>query len=103
MEGHPLVITKLRRDHVGIWHAHVSCNGTTVQVDRRYGSWRATAQLRPRVERWPCPRDVPTKVAAALQAKVRPTEVAERRHREAVAKAQSQGKPAPLMQEGLGI
>lgn len=72
MDG--LKVTKLERDGDGVLRAHVSLNGTTVEVDRRYGSWRATAQLRPRVERWQFPRDVPTAVAAALQAHLPATE-----------------------------
>lgn len=68
----PFTITCVRRDPChGHWTAHVTINGHVSHVDRRYGSWHLTrgttrADLRP-------------EIAAALQARVRPLEKAERR------------------------
>ncbi len=74
-----VIITKLHRDEEGDWCARVSDgNGTTLDVDRKYGSWHALvprvkgSTLRVRVEVMP-------HVAAALQDKVRPLEKAERK------------------------
>jgi hypothetical protein len=67
-----LRITKLARDHTeGFWRARVSANGTTINVDRRYGSWQAQIGERR--------REVLPRVAAALQKQVRRREYRERR------------------------
>lgn len=73
-----LRITCLRRDEAeGFWRARVTANGgPTVAVDRRFGSWRTSAEPH---------RFVLPAVATALQARVRPIEKAERRGAEEVA------------------
>lgn len=69
-----LRITKLARDPDGHWCAHVSTGGVTLEVDRRFGSWLATAQLAPNVSRWPLMREVLPWVATELQKRVRKLE-----------------------------
>jgi hypothetical protein len=39
-------ITKLRLDDDGVWRARVTVDGTGVDVDRLYGSWRAIENAR---------------------------------------------------------
>jgi hypothetical protein len=78
MTAQNLTITKLARSPEGFWRARVSSNGTTIDVDMRYGSWQATVRPFPR-SRSLVRRDVLPFVAAALQAKVRPVEKREAR------------------------
>lgn len=42
MTRRPFTITKLERCAAGYWTARVTCDGQTIEVDRRYGSWQAT-------------------------------------------------------------
>ena len=65
----PFTITKLQRGSTG-WEARVSCDGTTVEVDRRDGSWLATVRTRPKARTFDR-REVLPHVAAELQRKVR--------------------------------
>ncbi len=79
-ERRPFTITCLSRDpERGFWMAHVTSDGVTINVDRRYGSWHAVIGN----ER----RELLPHIAAALQEKVRPTDNAERRERERAAEA----------------
>ena len=80
----PFTIICLRRDaEHGFWRARVT-NGVTIEVDRRYGSWQADVRSAPGARSF-TRRDVLPDVAAALQARVRPTDDAERRARERAA------------------
>ena len=63
-------ITKLTRER-GYWQARVSVNGDGVDVDRRYGSWRAIVRDGPRRRTFHV-EEVHPDLAASLQAKVRP-------------------------------
>jgi hypothetical protein len=73
------IITKLGRDpEEGFWTARVTpAGGTTLEVDRRYGSWQANVRDAPGVQSFHR-EDVLPHVAAALQERVRPVERAER-------------------------
>lgn len=73
-----LTITSVRRDpDGGFWRARVTIDGHTLDVDRRYGSWQGLRRRAPRSREWVrC--EVLADVAAALQARVRPLERAER-------------------------
>jgi hypothetical protein len=72
-------ITKLARDpDHGYWTARVTpCGGTTVCVDRQFGSWQATVRDAPGLQSFHREFVLPP-VAAALQERVRPIERAER-------------------------
>lgn len=61
-------ITKLERAPEGFWRAHVSNNGTTIDVDNRHGSWRALIRV-PHTQRFTV-ENVNPAVAAALQRKL---------------------------------
>ncbi len=85
-ERRPFTITCVRRDpDEGFWRARVT-NGVTIDVDRRYGSWQADVRDAPGARSF-TRRDVLPDVARALQARVRPTDDAERRERERAAEA----------------
>lgn len=64
------IVTKLERDAEGHWAARVTpSGGRTMPVTRRYGSWMVDSKPL---------REVPSKVAAALQQRVRRLESRER-------------------------
>lgn len=74
----PFTITKLRRDPDGVWRARVSCDGCTVDVDRRYGSWQAEVRAAKHARTF-TRHDIPRPVAAELQRRVKRLEGRERR------------------------
>lgn len=41
MTRRPFTITLVRRAEDGAWEAHLTVEGRTFHVDRRYGSWQA--------------------------------------------------------------
>lgn len=88
-------ITCVRRDpDHGFWRARVT-NGVTLDVDRRHGSWQSDVRDAPGSRSFHR-RDVLPEVAAALQARVRPLEHAERAAAKAVkAAAEQAGAVAP--------
>jgi hypothetical protein len=63
-------ITKLRLDDDGVWRARVTVDGTGVDVDRLYGSWRVPADPKHGLPE----RQVHTYIAIELAAKVRAIE-----------------------------
>lgn len=65
------VITKLERhpEH-GYWRARVTCEGVTLEVHRRFGSWLAEVRTAPRARTFN-QREVLPHVAAELQRKVK--------------------------------
>jgi hypothetical protein len=87
----PFTITMVRRDpEHGFWRARVT-NGTTVDVDRRDGSWKAEVRTAPGARTF-VRREVMPRVAAALQERVRPLERAERDAAKAAAEAAKASK-----------
>lgn len=72
-----VIVTKLSREE-GFWTANVSVNGTTVAVDRRFGSWQGTVRAAPGSREF-VRRPVLPRVEAALQERVRPIERAEKK------------------------
>ncbi len=73
MTRRPFTITKLQRHQDGYWTARVSCNGTTITVDRRYGSWQADVRTAPGSRQF-ARRFVLPHVAAELQRQVKQAE-----------------------------
>lgn len=69
-----LRITKLERHPEGYWTARVSAGGTTLPVDRKYGSWQIDLSKRGA----PVRCEVRPQVAAALQEQVKRAEKRER-------------------------
>jgi hypothetical protein len=63
-----IIVTKLRQED-GIWRARISTAGTTLDVDRRFGSWQADVPNGRRGQR--DRREVLPAAAAILQRKVR--------------------------------
>jgi hypothetical protein len=75
-ERRDFTITCVRRDpEHGFWRARVT-NGTTVDVDRRYGAWQGEIRAAPGSRSF-VRREVMPDVAKALQDRVRPLERAE--------------------------
>jgi hypothetical protein len=73
MERRPFTITKVHVDADGVPHARVTCDGVTIQVDRRYGSWQASVRVRPGARTFRRAFVLPH-VAAELQRKVKAVE-----------------------------
>lgn len=72
MERRPFTITKVERID-GAWTARVTCDGATVHVDRRYGSWQAEVRVKPKARSFRRTFVLPH-VAAELQRKVKAAE-----------------------------
>ena len=73
MNRRPFTITKLERHPEGYWTARVTCGGSTVEADDRYGSWQANVRIRPGARTF-VRRFVLPHVAAELQRKVKAAE-----------------------------
>lgn len=73
MERRPFTITKMERHPDGYWTARATCEGVTVEVDNRYGSWQANVRQGPRSRSF-ARRFVLPHVAAELQRKVKRAE-----------------------------
>lgn len=77
----PFTITKVQRHpEGGHWTARVSCDGVTVDVDRRYGSWQANVRRSPGARSF-ARRFVLPHVAAELQRKISTAEAREAKQR----------------------
>lgn len=63
-------ITRLRNS-AGYWQARVTVDGQGRDVDRKFGSWQMLVRTAPGVYKRTF---IPTALAVALQAKVRPLE-----------------------------
>lgn len=73
MSRRPFTITGLEFHEDGYWTGRVTCDGVTVVVDNRHGSWMASVRIQPRARSF-VQREVLPHIAAELQAKVRRAE-----------------------------